>query len=83
MIRRRWFWGLIGATLYLTGMNDEALDKVGDGWLSLPRWAHVVIVVVLLVLATRLAVRILAARRAAYEAAVRAASRQDSLVEGS
>ena len=83
MIRRRWFWGLVGAMLYVAGMNDEALDRIGGGWLALPRWAHVVIVVVLLALAVRLAVRVLAARRAAYDAAVRAAFREDSLVEGS
>ena len=83
MIRRRWFWGLVGAMLYVAGMNDEALDRIGDGWLALPRWAHVVIVVVLLALAVRVAVRVLAARRAAYEAAVAAASWENPLTEGS
>ena len=82
MIRRRWFWGLVGAMLYLAGMNDEALHWIGGGWLALPLWAHVVIVVVLLALAIRLAVRILTARRAAYDAAVRAAFREHSLLEG-
>ncbi|MCY4629720.1 MAG: hypothetical protein OXE75_02335 [bacterium] len=83
MTRRRWFWGLVGAMVYVAGMNDEALDRIGDGWLALPRWAHVVIVVVLLALAVRLAARILAARRAAYDAAVRAALGGNSPAEGS
>ena len=82
MIRRRWFWGLVGAMLYVAGMNDEALDHIGSGWLALPRWAHVVIVVVLLALAVRAAVRILAARRAAYDAAVGAASLENLPAEG-
>ncbi len=69
--------------VYVAGMNDEALDRIGDGWLALPRWAHVVIVVVLLALAVRLAARILAARRAAYDAAVRAALGGNSPAEGS
>jgi hypothetical protein len=69
--------------LYVAGMNDEALDRIGDGWLALPRWAHVVIVVVLLALAVRVAVRVLAARRAAFDAAVRVASWENSLTEGS
>lgn len=79
MIRRRWFWGLVGAMLYVAGMNDEALDHIGSGWLSLPRWAHVVIVVALLALAVRVAVRVLVARRSAYEAAVRAAAGENLL----
>ena len=78
MIRRRWFWGLIGAMLYLAGMNDEALDKIGGWWLGLFPWTQVVIVVVLLALAIWVVTRILTARRAAYDAAVHAAALEES-----
>lgn len=73
MIRRRWFWGLTGAMLYLTGMNDEALGHIGSWWLDLPLWLQAAIVSALLALALWVSARILAARRAAYDAAVRAA----------
>lgn len=83
MIRRRWFWGLVGAMLYLSGMNDEALHWIGGWWLGLAAWIQIVIVAALLALAVWVAVRVLAARRAAYDAAVRAASRQYLPAEGS
>jgi len=73
VIRRRWFWGLTGAMLYLTGINDEALGRIGSWWLDLPIWLQAATVAALLALAMWVSARILAARRAAYDAAVRAA----------
>lgn len=82
MIRRRWFWGLVGAMLYVAGMNDEALGWIGGWWLDLSPWTQVVVVVVLLAFAIWVAARILAARRAAYDAAVAAAAHEGSPAEG-
>lgn len=78
MIRQRWFGGLLGAMLYLTGMNDQALHHIADWWLSLPQWLHVVIVVALLALAAWTTARVLGSRRTAYDAAVEAADRPGS-----
>ena len=75
MIRQRWFGGLLGAMLYLTGMNDQALHHLADWWLSLPQWLHVVIVVALLALAAWITTRVLGSRRRAYDAAVEATAR--------
>lgn len=74
MTKQRWFGGLTGAMLYLTGMNDQALHHLGEWWLSLASWLQVAIVCVLLALAVWVAARVLSARRAAYAAAVRAAA---------
>lgn len=74
MTKQRWFGGLSGAMLYLTGMNDQALHHLGGWWLTLASWLHVVVVCALLALAVWAAVRVLSARRAAYAAAVRAAA---------
>lgn len=73
MIKRRWFGGLAGAMLYLTGMNDQALHHLGEWWLALASWLHVAVVCALLALAVWAAARVLSARRAAYAAAVRVA----------
>ena len=72
MIRQRWFGGLLGAMLYLTGMNDQALHHLANWWLSLPEWLHVVIVVALLALAAWITTRVLGSRRRAFDAAVEA-----------
>ena len=74
MIRQRWFGGLLGAMLYLTGMNDQALHHLANWWLSLPEWLHVVIVAALLSLAAWITARVLGSRRRAYDAAVQAAA---------
>lgn len=74
MIKRRWFGGLSGAMLYLTGMNDQALHHLGEWWLALAPWLQVAIVCALLALAVWVASRVLSARRAAYAAAVRSAA---------
>lgn len=74
LAKRRWFGGLLGAMLYLTGMNDQTLEHVGEWWLALASWLHVTIVCVLLALVVWGATRVLSARRAAYAAAVRAAA---------
>ena len=74
IVKRRWFGGLAGAMLYLTGMNDQALHHLGEWWLALASWLHVAIVCALLALVVWVAARVLSARRAAYAAAVRAAA---------
>ena len=74
MAKRRWFGGLSGAMLYLTGMNDQALHHLGEWWLALAPWLQVAIVCALLALAVWVAARVLSARRTAYAAAVRAAA---------
>lgn len=74
MAKRRWFGGLTGAMLYLTGMNDQALDRMGHWWLALASWLQVAIVCALLALAVWVAARVLSARRTAYAAAVRTAA---------
>ena len=69
---QRWFWGLTGAMLYLTGMNDEAFGHLGDWWLTLPSGLQVGLVAALVVLALLIGVRLLRARRGAHAAALRA-----------
>lgn len=69
---QRWFWGLTGALLYLTGMNDEAFGRLGDWWLTLPSGLQVGLVAALVVLALLIGVRLLRARRGAHGAALRA-----------
>lgn len=69
---QRWFWGLTGAMLYLTGMNDEAFGHIGDWWLTLPGGLQVGLVAALVVLALLIGVRLLRARRSAHGAALRA-----------
>ncbi len=74
MLKRRWFGGLAGAMMYLTGMNDQALDHIGEWWLALASGLQVAIVCALLALVVWVAARVLSARRVAYAAAVRAAA---------
>lgn len=69
---QRWFWGLTGALLYITGMNEEAFGHFGDWWLTLPKGLQVGLVAALVVLALFIGVRLLRARRGAHEAALRA-----------
>ena len=69
---QRWFWGLTGALLYLTGMNDEAFGRIGDWWLTLPSGLQVGLVSALAALALLIGVRLLRARRGAHAAALRA-----------
>ena len=70
---RPWFFPSLGAFLYLTGMNDEALHRVGDWWLDIGRWAQTAVVLVLLGLIAYFTLDALNRRRSAYRAAVRAA----------
>jgi len=69
---QRWFWGLTGALLYITGMNDEAFGHLGNWWLTLPTGLQVSLVAVLILLALFVGIRLLQARRAAHDAALRA-----------
>lgn len=69
---QRWFWGLTGALLYITGMNEEAFGHLGNWWLTLPTGLQVSLVAVLILLALFAGIRLLQARRAAHDAALRA-----------
>ena len=69
---QRWFWGLTGALLYITGMNDEAFDHLGNWWLTLPAGLQVSLVAAFILLAIFVGIRLLQARRAAHDAALRA-----------
>ena len=70
---RPWFFGAMGAFLYLTGMNDEALHHLGVWWLDLGRWGQTTAVLAALALAAYFTQGALNRRRAAYRSAVRAA----------
>ncbi|MCY4422154.1 MAG: hypothetical protein OXC06_03680 [Acidimicrobiaceae bacterium] len=70
---RPWFFGGMGAFLYLTGMNDEVLHHIGARWLDLGRWGQTAAVLAALALAAYFIQGALARRRAAYRSAVRAA----------
>ena len=69
---RPWFFGGMGAFLYLTGMNDEALHHIGSWWLELGRWAQTTAVLVALALVAYFTQGALNRRRAAYRSAVQA-----------
>lgn len=71
--KRPWFSPGVGATLYLTGMNDELLHVLGSWWLDIGRWAQTVAVLVVLALAAYFTLEALNRRRSAYRAAIRAA----------
>ena len=70
---RPWFFGGMGAFLYLTGMNDEALHHIGAWWLELGRWGQTAAVLAALALAAYFTQGALNRRRTAYRAAVGAA----------
>ncbi len=63
----------MGAFLYLTGMNDEALHRIGVWWLDLGRWGQTAAVLAALALAAYFTQGALNRRRAAYRSAVLAA----------
>ena len=70
---RPWFFGGMGAFLYLTGMNDEALHHIGSWWLELGRWGQTAAVLAALALAAYFTQGALNRRRAAFRSAVGAA----------
>ena len=70
---RPWFFAGMGAFLYLTGMNDEALHHLGNWWLSFGRWGQTAVVAVVLALIAYLTLDAVNRRRSAYRAALRAA----------
>ena len=71
--KRPCFFPSMGAFLYLTGMNDEALHIIGGWWLDFGRWGQTVAVLVLLALAAYFTSEALNRRRSAYRAALSAA----------
>ena len=71
--KRPWFFPSMGAFLYLTGMNDEALHVIGGWWLDFGRWGQTAAVLVLLALAGYFTAEALNRRRGAYRAALSAA----------
>ncbi|WP_420638469.1 hypothetical protein [Candidatus Poriferisocius sp.] len=73
---RPWFFPVLGAALYLTGMNDELLHIVGDAWLELGRWVQTAVVLALLALIAYFTLDALNRRRSAYRSALRAADKQ-------
>ena len=81
--KRPWFFPSMGAFLYLTGMNDEALHIIGGWWLDLGRWAQTAAVLVLVVSAGYFTSEAVNRRRSAYRAALSAAeaSRPESDTE--
>ena len=81
--KRPWFFPSMGAFLYLTGMNDEALHIIGGWWLDLGRWAQTAAVLALLALAGYFTSESVNRRRSAYRAALSAAeaSRPESGTE--
>ena len=70
---RPWFFGGMGAFLYLTGMNDEALHHIGARWLDLGRWGQTAAVLAALALAAYFTQGALNRRRSAFRSAVVAA----------
>ncbi len=70
---RPWFFPSLAVFLYLTGMNDEALHRLGQWWLGFGRWGQTAAVLVLLALLAYFTQDVLNRRRSAYRAAVRAA----------
>ncbi len=70
---QRWFWGLTAAMLYVSGMNDEVFDRLGDWWLRLGVGWRVGIVIALIATFVLVGARILRVRRNAYHAAIGAA----------
>lgn len=73
LVKRPWFGPGMAAFLYLTGMNDAMLHRLGSWWLDLGRWGQTVAVLVALALVAYFALDALSRRRSAYRAAVRAA----------
>ncbi len=71
--KRPWFFPLIGASLYLSGMNDMFLHVVGGWWLDLGRWTQTVAVLALLALGSYVVTVSLNRRHSAYRAAILAA----------
>ena len=71
--KRPWFFPMIGASLYLSGMNDMFLHVVGGWWLDLGRWTQTIAVLVLLALGNYVVTASFNRRRSAYRAAVLAA----------
>ncbi|WP_419841154.1 hypothetical protein [Candidatus Poriferisodalis sp.] len=74
LAKRPWFFPSLAVFLYLTGMNDEALHRLGQWWLSFGRWGQTVAVLVLLTLLAYFTLDMVGRRRSAYRTAVRAAA---------
>ncbi len=70
---RPWFFPGLGAFLYLTGMNDELLHRIGSWWLDFGRWGQTTVVLVLLALVAYMVLVVFRRRRSAYRSAIRTA----------
>ncbi len=70
---RPWFFPALGASLYLTGMNDEMLHWLGEWWLDFGRGFQTAVVLALLALVVYFTLNALNRRRSAYRSTIRAA----------
>ena len=73
LMKLPWFGPFLGACLYLTGMNDAFLHRLGNWWLGFGRWGQTAAVLAGLALVFYFTVGALNRRRSAYRAALRAA----------
>ena len=78
--RKPWVLPLMGATLYVIGVNDAFLGWVAGWWLDLPKWLQTAGVVAILAVVAYFVAGSLRRRRSAYRAAVEAASTGSSAV---
>ena len=74
---RPWFFPGLGAFLYLTGMNDELLHRIGNWWLDFGRWVQTAVVLVVLVLIAYFVLDRFNRRRSAYRTALQPAGIND------
>ncbi len=74
---RPWFFPGLGAFLYLTGMNDELLHRIGNWWLDFGRWVQTAVVLVVLVLIAYFVLDRFNRRRSAYRTAIQSAGIND------
>ena len=73
LLKLPWFGPGLGASLYLTGMNDELLHLLGNWWLDIGRWGQTAAVLAALAVIAYFTLNALNRRRSAYRSAVRAA----------